>query len=105
MKGSEVCVCGHAVRRHEIEPLYPCYECDCENYQPQPSATALQEDMSDECPVLKGIPCPSIPCSFCGRGITPEMKAATDKWMADTRTALKEIREAIKYAHREAPIK
>jgi hypothetical protein len=26
------CKCGHGMSRHEIEPPYPCYECDCQGF-------------------------------------------------------------------------
>lgn len=29
---SDMCACGHRAERHEIEPPYPCHECDCQAF-------------------------------------------------------------------------
>jgi len=45
LKEPECKVCGHPTYRHEIEPPYPCYDCNCpafsyvikeEDYAPKP---------------------------------------------------------------------
>ena len=29
----QICrTCGHLLNRHEIEPPYPCYDCDCQSF-------------------------------------------------------------------------
>lgn len=34
--GQDVCECGCPKERHEIEPTYPCYDCDCKRFTPAP---------------------------------------------------------------------
>lgn len=38
--------CGHWVTDHEIEPPYPCYECDCQQYQ-VPQIEEADDDKRD----------------------------------------------------------
>lgn len=47
MAETELCQCGHAIERHDIEPPYPCYDCDCSSCTRFTPPTEASEQTTD----------------------------------------------------------
>lgn len=80
---TEKCECGCSTIRHEIEPPYPCNDCDCKSCCPRPTLKPNKTQGDSEKVADLGPPAESErKCPICGRGIC----AGCNHWRDDEET-------------------